>query len=106
MAYPQEVAMFVLGVAIAVLCVLNLLLELLPSPAVAPFMLLALAAAYYMGVILVYLHIAPAAAVHMSPTALSRFAGLACAFASAMLLLLAMPLVHALFLFIATTAGW
>ncbi|WVZ82120.1 hypothetical protein U9M48_029421 [Paspalum notatum var. saurae] len=99
MAYTQEVTMFVLGVAVAVLCVLNLLLELLPSPAaVAPFVLLSLAAAYYMGVVLVYLQIAPAAARLMPPAAQRRFVALACAFASAMLLLLAMPLVHVLFL--------
>ncbi|CAN6172921.1 unnamed protein product [Urochloa humidicola] len=104
-----EITMFVLCVAVAVLHALNLLNEILQR-AVSPhhshvivsvaglFVPLALATAYNMGVILVYLQAAPLPAALVPPPALRRFSALACAIASALLLLIAAPLVHVLFL--------
>nr|TKW19671.1 hypothetical protein SEVIR_4G035700v2 [Setaria viridis] len=91
----SEITMFVLCVAVAGLHVLNPLLESLQR-AVSPhspvlvciaglFMPLALATAYNMGVMLVYLQVAPAPAALMSPAAVRRFAALACAIASVIL---------------------
>ncbi|CAL5037362.1 unnamed protein product [Urochloa decumbens] len=104
-----EITMFVLCVAVAGLHVLNLLLQLLQravsshrSPVLVSiaglFVPLAFATAYNMGVLLVYLLVAPAPAALVSPAAWRRFAMLACAIASALLLLLATPLVRVLFL--------
>ncbi|CAL5051633.1 unnamed protein product [Urochloa decumbens] len=99
-----EITMFVLCVAVAGLHALNLFLEPLQraislnhSPFLvsiaALFVPLAFATAYNMGVILVYQQVAPAPAALVPPAALRRFAALACTIASALVVLIATPLV-------------
>ncbi|OEL28071.1 hypothetical protein BAE44_0010909 [Dichanthelium oligosanthes] len=108
MADPNDAAQFALCVALGLSYILKPLLEFLVhqggtplSPALhaaVAVVLVALPFAYLLSIVLLQLRVAPAQALPQPPAPARRFACLACTMVSALLVVLAVPLIAFWFL--------